>query len=952
MCIIYVWNLWFLLLLLHRGDTATVKIGVVAPTPQDGYLLAAAAEAALSKVEDFLSEEKKQETHIMSEQEPAEEFKWEVTVASVEPNEPASMPDQVCAQVASGVSAIVAYGKPDEIELTAEAAARSGVPLLMVAPAALTVPPETLQQWEAVHMYPHSSILMKMCATLCQAKGWLSAILLHDGPVGAQLVQGIADQGAQTEVLARRLPEEDDQDGLRNLLVILKKAEHTKFIVWCDEKCCDRVLAQAQKVGLLSERHAYILLALDLHTMDLEPYSHGDANITGLQLFDHTGEDDIMDRWHEKYISRFKDAINEEEMEKIDQIRNAAPTSLILTYDVVYEAAQRLRNFDVQLDSSEECQPYNYHIYADTLINHLRSGEWDGLAGQRHAGWLRVGELTRGGRLEFIGMWDVNEVKWDRRATTVATLAPGVMTNQTFNILIAIIKPYVMMKDSTERLSDNDRYEGFCIELIEKLAEQLKFNYTFIEHDSNYTKMLLALNQPNMDFAITDLTITAERERQVDFTTPFMNLGISIVYKKPRAPDPKLFAFMLPFSTGVWFCLGVAYVGTSLVLFVVGRLCPDEWQNPYPCVEEPQALENQFTLANALWFNLGAVLLQGSEIAPTAYGSRAVASAWWLFALVITSSYTANLATLLARKSNNEDFTNINELANNDKGITYGAKKDGATYKFFNNSQNPMYKKMFENMEKWKMPDDNDKGMERAKDEKNLFAFFMESTSIEYYVERDCNITQVGGLLDSKGYGIAMKKDSPYRQALNLALLKLQESGELRAMKHKWWKEMHGGGACNDDEGFESEKLKIKNFIGLFAVLGVGCVLGIIISLVDLMLAARKKDRHPEASYWKRLADELRFVFNFQLSEKPVQGPLLPPPSPEPEAAEEVHEEHEQEVEEEPEDNESRMRSMSFQSNAPRRRRSSLHNASVRLARLAHRDSQRSRASRRHNGDV
>lgn len=38
--------------------------------------------------------------------------------------------------------------------------------------------------------------------------------------------------------------------------------------------------------------------------------------------------------------------------------------------------------------------------------------------------------------------------------------------------------------------------------------------------------------------------------------------------------------------------------------------------------------------------------------------------------------------------------------------------------------------------------------------------------------------------------------DSEYRQALNLAFLNLQESGVIREMKHKWWKEKHGGGAC------------------------------------------------------------------------------------------------------------------------------------------------------------
>lgn len=177
-------------------------------------------------------------------------------------------------------------------------------------------------------------------------------------------------------------------------------------------------------------------------------------------------------------------------------------------------------------------------------------------------------------------------------------------------------------------------------------------------------------------------------------------------------------------------CLGLAYVGSSLVLYVVGRLCPEEWQNPYPCIEEPSALENQFTLANALWFNLGAVLQQGSEIAPmlvsefitsfhdflyrfkeiffiahifihskssvpemctsihrsifiSAYGTRAVASIWWMFALVITSSYTANLATLLASKTSTELIRNVRELAENDQGITYGAKSSGSTYTFF-----------------------------------------------------------------------------------------------------------------------------------------------------------------------------------------------------------------------------------------------------------------------------
>lgn len=37
---------------------------------------------------------------------------------------------------------------------------------------------------------------------------------------------------------------------------------------------------------------------------------------------------------------------------------------------------------------------------------------------------------------------------------------------------------------------------------------------------------------------------------------------------------------------------------------------------------------------------------------------------------------------------------------------------------------------------------------------KSDYALIMESTTIDYITRRKCNLTQVGGLIDSKGYGI------------------------------------------------------------------------------------------------------------------------------------------------------------------------------------------------------
>lgn len=48
------------------------------------------------------------------------------------------------------------------------------------------------------------------------------------------------------------------------------------------------------------------------------------------------------------------------------------------------------------------------------------------------------------------------------------------------------------------------------------------------------------------------------------------------------------------------------------------------------------------------------------------------------------------------------------------------------------------------------------------------YAFLMESTMLDFMVQRDCNLTQVGGLLDSKGYGIATPMGKFYSACLSL----------------------------------------------------------------------------------------------------------------------------------------------------------------------------------------
>ena len=50
--------------------------------------------------------------------------------------------------------------------------------------------------------------------------------------------------------------------------------------------------------------------------------------------------------------------------------------------------------------------------------------------------------------------------------------------------------------------------------------------------------------------------------------------------------------------------------------------------------------------------------------------------------------------------------------------------------------------------------DSNAEGIERVQESGGKYAFFMESASIEYIMERHCELARVGRELDAKGYGI------------------------------------------------------------------------------------------------------------------------------------------------------------------------------------------------------
>ena len=98
-----------------------------------------------------------------------------------------------------------------------------------------------------------------------------------------------------------------------------------------------------------------------------------------------------------------------------------------------------------------------------------------------------------------------------------------------------------------------------------------------------------------------------------------MSLGISIMIKKPQKSKPGVFSFLDPLAYEIWMCIVFAYIGVSVVLFLVSRFSPYEWHTEeFEDGRETQTNEstNEFGIFNSLWFSLGAFMQQGCDISP------------------------------------------------------------------------------------------------------------------------------------------------------------------------------------------------------------------------------------------------------------------------------------------------------------------------------------------------
>uniref|UniRef100_A0A8C3UG25 Glutamate receptor n=1 Tax=Catharus ustulatus TaxID=91951 RepID=A0A8C3UG25_CATUS len=715
-----------------------------------------------------------------------------------------------------------------------------------------------------VSLYPDFSSLSRAILDLVQFFKWKTVTVVYDDSTGLIRLQELikAPSRYNLRLKIRQLPA--DTKDAKPLLKEMKRGKEFHVIFDCSHEMAAGILKQC-----------------------ITEFIQCGVNMTGFRILntENTQVSSIIEKWSMERLQ----APPKPDSGLLDGFMT---TDAALMYDAVHVVSVAVQQFPQMTVSSLQCNRHKPWRFGTRFMSLIKEAHWEGLTGRitfnktnglRTDFDLDVISLKEEG-LEKVGTWDpLSGLNMTENQKGKPANITDSLSNRSLIVTTILEEPYVMFKKSDKPLYGNDRFEGYCIDLLRELSTILGFSYEIrLVEDGKYgaqedasgqwNGMVRELIDHKADLAVAPLAITYVREKVIDFSKPFMTLGISILYRKPNGTNPGVFSFLNPLSPDIWMYILLAYLGVSCVLFVIARFSPYEWYNPHPCNPDSDVVENNFTLLNSFWFGVGALMQQGSELMPKALSTRIVGGIWWFFTLIIISSYTANLAAFLTVERMESPIDSADDLAKQTK-IEYGAVEDGATMTFFKKSKISTYDKMWAFMSSRRqsvLVKSNEEGIQRVLT--SDYAFLMESTTIEFVTQRNCNLTQIGGLIDSKGYGVGTPMGSPYRDKITIAILQLQEEGKLHMMKEKWWR----GNGCPEEESKEASALGVQNIGGIFIVLAAGLVLSVFVAVGEFLYKSKKNAQLEKRSFCSAMVEELRMSLKCQrrLKHKP-QAPVI-----------------------------------------------------------------------------
>lgn len=297
--------------------------------------------------------------------------------------------------------------------------------------------------------------------------------------------------------------------------------------------------------------------------------------------------------------------------------------------------------------------------------------------------------------------------------------------------------------------TEQGQWTGIGIELWSDLATVLGLEYRFEER--SFQGILEGVADGSLDVAVAAITITAERERRMDFSHPFHTTGLSIAV--PHEPSYKIWWKVVErFLSFDFFVLMMLLL---LVLLLSGFLLWlfERHRNPEMFGGGPTK-----GIGSGFWWSTVTMTTVGyGDKYPTTFGGRLVAFLWMFVSIFIISSFVAAITSSLTVSQLEGSVKSLDDL----KIYAVGTVQ-GSTGESFLLDQNIA-----------SIPHVNAVlGLEAVADKK-IDVFVGDAPILKYLVKEEFRGTLqvLPNTFARQDYGIALRNNSELREPLNRALL-------------------------------------------------------------------------------------------------------------------------------------------------------------------------------------
>ncbi|MGQ0672517.1 MAG: transporter substrate-binding domain-containing protein [Hyphomicrobium sp.] len=309
---------------------------------------------------------------------------------------------------------------------------------------------------------------------------------------------------------------------------------------------------------------------------------------------------------------------------------------------------------------------------------------------------------------------------------------------------------------------------GFAIDLWREIARRLAVT-SVLKVEPDVRALLAAVKSGEADLGIAAISITAERDKEFDFSQPMLDGGLQILIRdggEGGTSSPLRDLLRLLFSRTILEWFGIALL---LVLVPAHILWFVERGKKDGVVPDKDYFPGIF---HAMWWAGSTLAAQGDQM-PRHWLARVMALVWLFTSVIFIAFYTAQLTAALTVKRIQGEISGPQDLPG--KAVATTAGSTAAAY----------LKGVRAKVTEVASID----AAFKALNSRAVDAVVFDAPILQHHAAHAGKglVTVVGPVFREEDYGIAFPRGSVWRKRVDGALLSMREDGTYQALYEKWF---------------------------------------------------------------------------------------------------------------------------------------------------------------------